>query len=237
MKLTKITPAENENSYKCNSCTVYIVLFSLLFIINVGIGAYFVYYKYVNRNKKNVSKYFSNFTYKMGEVKQIYIKNRTYYFYNHIIDLKQFDAKLLKIDKKLYKNIGIYITIKKIDDYEKIYIVNPFYLLISHASGFIEEKDVNRYLVFDSMSENKELLKKYSDVFNGIKDKIKEPSDSECDYEKDYMKLKFNFDYILPLNKPVKLHAIIITITSVFEVDCKLYPQVFLDDALYEISI
>ena len=216
---------------------MYIVLFSLLFIINVGIGAYFVYYKYVNRNKKNVSKYFSNFTYKMGEVKQIYIKNPTYYFYNHIIDLKQFDVKLLKIDKKLYKNIGIYITIKKIDDYEKIYIVNPFYLLISHASGFIEEKDVNRYLVFDSMSENKELLKKYSDVFNGIKDKIKEPSDSECDYEKDYMKLKFNFDYILPLNKPVKLHAIIITITSVFEVDCKLYAQVFLDDALYEISI
>ena len=98
MKLTKITPAENENSYKCNSCTVYIVLFSLLFIINVGIGAYFVYYKYVNRNKKNVSKYFSNFTYKMGEVKQIYIKNRTYYFYNDIFDLKKFDTRLLKID-------------------------------------------------------------------------------------------------------------------------------------------
>ena len=52
VKLTKITPAENENNYKCNSCTVYIVLFSKLFIINVGIGAYFVYYKYVNRNKK-----------------------------------------------------------------------------------------------------------------------------------------------------------------------------------------
>ena len=56
----------------------------------------------------------------MGEVKQINIKNRTYYFYNDIIDLKDFDARLLKIDKKSYKNIGIYnigyITIKKIDD-------------------------------------------------------------------------------------------------------------------------
>ena len=53
----------------------------------------------------------------MGEVKQINIKNRTYYFYNDIIDLKDFDARLLKIDKKSYKNIGIYnigyITIKK----------------------------------------------------------------------------------------------------------------------------
>ena len=52
MKLTKITLAENENSYKCNSCILYIVLFSIFFTINVGIGAYFVYYKYVDRNKK-----------------------------------------------------------------------------------------------------------------------------------------------------------------------------------------
>ena len=80
----------------------------------------------------------------MGEVKQINIKNRTYYFYNDIIDLKNFDARLLKIDKKSYKNIGIYnigyITIKKIDDCENIYSVNPLYLLVNHESGYIEEK-------------------------------------------------------------------------------------------------
>ena len=52
VKQTKITLAENENIYKCNSCILYIVLFSIFFTINVGIGAYFVYYKYVNRNKK-----------------------------------------------------------------------------------------------------------------------------------------------------------------------------------------
>ena len=80
----------------------------------------------------------------MGEIKQINIKNRTYYFYNDIIDLKNFDAKLLKINKKLYKNIDIqyigYITIKRIDDYESIYSVNPLYLRINHASGYTEEK-------------------------------------------------------------------------------------------------
>ena len=96
----------------------------------------------------------------MGVVKQINIKNRTYYFYNDIIDLKNFDARLLKIDKKSYKNIGIYnigyITIKKIDDYENIYSVNPFYLLSNHASGYIEEKGVNKYLIFDSTDENNE---------------------------------------------------------------------------------
>ena len=85
----------------------------------------------------------------MGEVKQINIKNRTYYFYNDIIDLKNFDARLLKIDKKSYKNIGIYNigynTIKKIDDCENIYSVNPLYLRVDHAKGYIEEKGVNKY--------------------------------------------------------------------------------------------
>ena len=80
----------------------------------------------------------------MGKVKQINIKNRTYYFYNDIIDLKDFDAKLLKIDKKSYKNIDIYyigyIAIKKIDDYESIYSVNSLYVRINHANGYIEEK-------------------------------------------------------------------------------------------------
>ena len=80
----------------------------------------------------------------MGEVKQIEIKNRTYYFYYDMINLKNFEPNLLKIDKKSYKNIGIYnigyITIKKIDDYENIYSVNPLYLQVNHANGYIEEK-------------------------------------------------------------------------------------------------
>ena len=62
-------------------------------------------------------------------------------------------------------------------------------------------------------------------------------SDDECDYEKDYMKIKFNCDDDLPLNKSLKFHNITITIRSVFEEDGKLYPQVFLDDALYELNI
>ena len=77
----------------------------------------------------------------MGEVKQTNIKNRTYYFYNNIINIKNFDARLLKTDKKSYKDIGIYntwyITIKIIDDCENIYSVNPSYLFIDHASGYI----------------------------------------------------------------------------------------------------
>ena len=80
------------------------------------------------------------------------------------------------------------------------------------------------------------LLKKYNDVFNGIMGKIKEVSNDECDYEKDYMKIKFNSDDNLPLNKPLKFHNMTITIRSVFKEDGKLYAQVFLDITLYELS-
>ena len=99
----------------------------------------------------------------MGEVKQINIKNDTYYFYNDIIDLKDFDARFLKIDKKSYKNTDIYyigyITIKEINDYESIYSANPLYLRIGHASGYIVEKNGSKYLIFDSVVENKQVLK------------------------------------------------------------------------------
>ena len=99
----------------------------------------------------------------MGVVKQINIKNRTYYFYNDMINIKHFDPILLIIDRKSYKNIGIYnigyITIKIIDDCENIYRVNPLYLLVNHANGYIEAKNGNKYLIFDSADENKDLLK------------------------------------------------------------------------------
>ena len=176
----------------------------------------------------------------MGKVKQINIKNRTYYFYNDIIDLKNFEPNLLKIDKKSYKNIDIYyigyITIKKIDDYESIYSVNPLYLRIDYASGYIEEKNRNKYLIFDSVDENKEVLKKYADVWDGIKNKIKAINGGkENDYKKDYIKIKINSDDDSPLNKPLKLHAMTIIIRSVFEEDGKLYSQLFLDDTLYQL--
>ena len=80
----------------------------------------------------------------MGEVKQVHIKNVTYYFYNDMINIKHFKPNLLIIERKPCKNIGIYnigyITIKKIDGYESIYSANPLYLQVNHANGYIEEK-------------------------------------------------------------------------------------------------
>ena len=139
----------------------------------------------------------------------------------------------LKINKTHYKGIDIYyigyITLKKIGDYENIHSVKPLYLLVNHASGYIEEENGNKYLLFDdSSNENKELLKKYVDIWDEIKNEIKTINGGkENDYGKDYMKIKFNSDDDLPLNKPLKFHAMTIIIRSVFEEDGKLYPQVF----------
>ena len=118
----------------------------------------------------------------MGETKQINMKNRTYYFYNDQIILKDFDARLLKIDKKDCNEIGIYyigyVTIKKIADYNDINSINPLYLMINKTIGHfecnsVEEKHENKYLILDEIDENKEVLEKYQEVWEGIKKKWK----------------------------------------------------------------
>ena len=91
-------------------------------------------------------------------------------------------------------------------------------LLIMRAD-ISKKKNGNKYLIFDSTDENKELLEKYNDVWNEIKNKTEAVSSGECDYEKDYMKIKFNPDDDLPLNKPLKFHSMTITTRSVFEED------------------
>ena len=111
----------------------------------------------------------------MGNIKEVNIKNRTYYFFDDMIIIKDFDSNLLKIGKKLYKNIDIYyisyITVKD-SDYVKINSVNPLYLIISEVLGHIKEKNGSKYLVFDSADENNEVLKKYAGLWYVIKNEI-----------------------------------------------------------------
>ena len=125
----------------------------------------------------------------MEKVKQIEIKNRTYYFYNDITNIEEFNSSLLKIDKISYKDIDIYyigyITMKKIGDYENIYSVNPLYLIIGKVNGHIEcnsiecEKIEGKYSVFDSTDENKKVSKKYRELRSGIKNAIEAINDGK----------------------------------------------------------
>ena len=112
------------------------------------------------------------------------------------------------------------------------------YFQVNHASGYIEGKSGNKYLILIFVDEKEEVSKIYNAVWDGIKNKIKWINEAKVhDYEKDDIKVKFNSDHDLPLNKPLKFYLMTTIIRSIFEEDGKLYPQVFLDDALYELQI
>ena len=105
----------------------------------------------------------------MGKVEELNIKNQTYYFFQDMIDIKNFHSNLLKIDKKPYKDVDIYcigyITIKKCSYCENIHSVNPLYLIIHSATGYFKEKYGEKYLIIDS-------TEKYEEAFSGIKSEI-----------------------------------------------------------------
>ena len=95
----------------------------------------------------------------MGKVKQIKIKDRIYYFYNDRINLKDFDARFLKVHKKNYNEIDIYyigyVAVKTIAKCNNINSVNPLYLMINKITGHFEEKNESKYLLLDDADENK----------------------------------------------------------------------------------
>ena len=166
--------------------------------------------------------------------KQINLKNRSYYFWNDQIWISNFNAKNFKLDKKSVMDNNIYYIgyITKKTEYN-INSVNPLYLFISELDGFTDEKNGNKYLNITLTDSNNDVLIKYAEVWNGIKNEIKKiNNDSVVEYDKDYIKIKLDSDDNLPLNKVLKFHSVINIIRSVFEKNVKCYPQIFLDGAL-----
>ena len=151
----------------------------------------------------------------MGEVKELNIKNRTYYFFDDMIDIRNFHPNLLKIDKKSFKDIDIYytgyITIKKFGNCENIHSVNPLYLIIHSATGYFKEKNGEKYLIIDS-------TEKYEEVFSGIRSEIKTLNGGkELFYEKNYARIGVNIDNDIPLNKPLKFQTLTIIIRCILQ--------------------
>ena len=97
-----------------------------------------------------------------NKVKDIDIKNHTYYFFDDIINIKSFDSNNIKIDKNSYKNIFIsyigYVTFKDYE-YVKIDSVNSFYLIFNNVNEYFEEINGNKYLTLVPTNESKEKLK------------------------------------------------------------------------------
>ena len=177
----------------------------------------------------------------MESTKQINIKNRTYYLFNDIdmINIKNVDSNLPKIDKKSYKYIEIdiyhidYVTMKNLD-YVNIHSVNPLYLIFNKVHRYIEKSNENKYLTFAPTYKNNEILTKYTEPWNKIKNLIEKINGKPCKCKKEFIKIKFDSDGDLPLNKILKLHNLTIVVESAFQED-KYYPQIFLNECLYEL--
>ena len=99
-----------------------------------------------------------------------------------------------------------------------------------------EEKNENKYLFLDDVDENKEVSKKYEEVWESIKKDLETTNGSKrVEYRKDFEKIRFESNDDLPMNKPMRLHLLTIIIRYVFSEGGKFYPQLFLDDALYKL--
>ena len=172
----------------------------------------------------------------METIKQTNIKNRTYYFYNDIINLDEFDESRIRVDKKNFKYIDIYYLgyehKKKISEGNVINSVNPLYLRIININVQFEKgKDDTWYVV---ISDKDDVYKKLVDIFESIKNKITEKTWDVVEYDNDYMKIKFENNNLFPTDKDVNIHIAIIIIRAIFAKDGKYYPQLFLDDGLYK---
>ena len=112
---------------------------------------------------------------------------------------------MLKVDKKDYNEIDIYyigyVTVKKIANCNNINSVNPLYLMIDKMIDHFEEKNENKYLVLDDVDESKEILKKYKEVWKGVKKEIETINGGEkIEYRKDLKKIWFESNDDLPIN-------------------------------------
>ena len=163
--------------------------------------------------------------------RKLYIKNRTYYFYNDLIDLSNFEAINLNLDKKNWKDIDIYyigyIDKEKPSDWE-VNSANPLYLIINKVFCFVEEKKGVKYLSID----RSEVLNKLNQVFNGLKCNIEKITGEKVNYDSEFYKIKFITEDSLPLGKLIYFPTLTVVIRCVFGQNGIYHPQVYLDDAL-----
>ena len=133
----------------------------------------------------------------------------------------------------MHKDIDVYYigdtTIRKFGDCENIDSVDLLYLIIHSATEHFKEENNEKYLILDSTD-------KYEEVLSGIRSEIKTLNGGkELFYKKNYAKIGINTDDDLPLNKPLKFPTLTIIIRCVLQEGEKMYPQIYLDECLYEL--
>ena len=155
-----------------------------------------------------------------------------------MINIKNFDPNNIKLDEKSYKKILInYIGYKTIKDSKciKIYSVNRLYLIFNKVNGYFEKTNRNKYLTQVSTNESKKKIKRYEELWSKPRDLIRSITKNSDYYNKKYMKIKFNSDEKLPLNKMIEIPTMAIVVRAIFYDNNTFYPQVFLDECLYKL--
>ena len=159
-------------------------------------------------------------TYKWS-IKQFNIESLPHYFFIDMINIKNFDPNLLNIDKVSFKSTDAviynikYVTMKSLA-HANIDSEISLYLIFNNVDGYIEKS--NKYLIFTSVYKNKEVLKKYTELWNEIKNQMETINSGELiAYKKDFMKIRFESDDDLPLAKIMNIPSMIIVTRSVFQ--------------------
>ena len=174
----------------------------------------------------------------MEEIKQNKYINRTYYFYNDIINLDEVDGSKIQVDTQNFNGNDIYYLgyeyKKKNTECNEINSVNPLYLKIKDMKGqFKRGKSDNVWYLIIFGDEN--ILRIFSNIWKSIRAQIEENTGGIVQYDKDYIKIKFETNDNLPTYNIVNIRLVTIIIRSVFAQNGKFYPQLFLDGALYEL--
>ena len=163
----------------------------------------------------------------MNDVKRVETKNRHFSYFARLINILDFNPKKLDIQIKGNDDIGIYYV---------QYDSKPLYLVVDNISGYFEKNDGNMYLNLVSCHEFEDLTYlKYKKLWEEIKNSINYfATDKFSDYNKDYRLIMFNTADSLPLNKTIKIKSLTIIIRSILKRNGGYYPQIFLDDCLYD---
>ena len=144
-----------------------------------------------------------------NKVKDIDIQNQTHYLFNDIINIESFVSNNIKIDEKSYKDFLIYyIGYATIKEYVKIYCVNPLYLIFRDVNGYFEQINKIKYLTLVPTNESQDKIKKYEELWSKTRDLLRSITKNSDDYDGKYMKIKFNSNDELPLNRTIEIPTI-----------------------------
>ena len=175
----------------------------------------------------------------MKSFKYINIKNRPYYLFNNMINIKDFDPNSLSINQITFeKNVDCIIY--EIEYFKNFDSASSLYFIFNNVDAYIEynlneDNSETKYLVFPFADKNREALENYTELWDEIKDQIKTINgDNPIEYGKDFMKARFESNDDLTLCKILNIPVCIIVVNSVFQRDNNYYPQVLLYEYLNE---